>query len=305
MPAQAASGRDGSALTSPLRPVVGVTRHPEGKATMRRNPRQGFTLIELLVVIAIIAILAAILFPVFARAREQARKTVCLSNLKQIGLAALMYVQDYDEQFPWLMQDDRTNNNSTGFSTGLPTGPPLWAVDLNNKRGLFMEYAFRPFIKNDGLFGCPTLRPDPVVIGADGQPVNAFGSYGYAFGGVGAVPSPRYDRIPLELFVRLIALNTPPLGPAFGPEYKTNNPQNYYISGQPIAVCNTPAESIIAFCNSYGAHMGLRDEMVVPPPFGAGNETGATLAVMVDGHAKYKTGKFVDLVKMVMHPMNR
>src|SRR5579872_3878616 len=64
---------------------------------MRR--RTGFTLIELLVVIAIIAILAAILFPVFARAREQARKTSCLSNLKQIGTASMMYAQDYDENY--------------------------------------------------------------------------------------------------------------------------------------------------------------------------------------------------------------
>ncbi|MDX1934819.1 MAG: DUF1559 domain-containing protein [Capsulimonadales bacterium] len=62
--------------------------------------RHGFTLIELLVVIAIIAILAAILFPVFAQAREKARQTSCLSNLKQMGLAVLMYVQDYDETFP-------------------------------------------------------------------------------------------------------------------------------------------------------------------------------------------------------------
>ena len=62
--------------------------------------RRGFTLIELLVVIAIIAILAAILFPVFARAREKARQTSCLSNLKQIGTAMMMYVQDYDEKFP-------------------------------------------------------------------------------------------------------------------------------------------------------------------------------------------------------------
>src|SRR5438094_9941222 len=62
--------------------------------------KRGFTLIELLVVIAIIAILAAILFPVFAQAREAARKTTCLSNEKQIGMGVLMYIQDYDEQFP-------------------------------------------------------------------------------------------------------------------------------------------------------------------------------------------------------------
>ncbi|MHB8994820.1 MAG: prepilin-type N-terminal cleavage/methylation domain-containing protein [Armatimonadota bacterium] len=62
--------------------------------------RRGFTLIELLVVIAIIAILAAILFPVFARAREKARQSSCLSNIKQIGLATMMYCQDYDETFP-------------------------------------------------------------------------------------------------------------------------------------------------------------------------------------------------------------
>ena len=66
---------------------------------MVREHRTGFTLIELLVVIAIIAILAAILFPVFAKAREKARTTACLSNLKQICLAELMYVQDYDEEF--------------------------------------------------------------------------------------------------------------------------------------------------------------------------------------------------------------
>src|SRR5690242_21003145 len=66
--------------------------HPSGK--------RGFTLIELLVVIAIIAILAAILFPVFAQAREKARATSCLSNLKQIGTGCMMYIQDYDETYP-------------------------------------------------------------------------------------------------------------------------------------------------------------------------------------------------------------
>src|ERR1051326_4334266 len=68
---------------------------------MPRTSRSAFTLIELLVVIAIIAILAAILFPVFAQAREKARQTSCLSNHKQYALATLMYIQDYDETFPY------------------------------------------------------------------------------------------------------------------------------------------------------------------------------------------------------------
>src|SRR3954447_724453 len=69
-------------------------------AVRTRRSRRGFTLIELLVVIAIIAILAAILFPVFAQAREKARQVGCLSNLKQMGTATMMYVQDYDETYP-------------------------------------------------------------------------------------------------------------------------------------------------------------------------------------------------------------
>src|SRR5437868_6204128 len=75
---------------------------PLGDGAMRRlwTHRRGFTLIELLVVIAIIAILAAILFPVFAQAREKARQTSCLSNLKQLSHAMLMYAGDYDELFP-------------------------------------------------------------------------------------------------------------------------------------------------------------------------------------------------------------
>src|SRR5438270_674257 len=74
-------------------------RSPVRRTTMRCN-RRGFTLIELLVVIAIIAILAAILFPVFAQAREKARQAACQSNLKQLGLAAMMYTQDYDGTYP-------------------------------------------------------------------------------------------------------------------------------------------------------------------------------------------------------------
>src|SRR4028119_1194142 len=91
------------------------------RETHRRKPliavrnSQGFTLIELLVVIAIIAILAAILFPVFARARESARKASCLSNLKQIGLGIMQYQQDYDEKFPMLHYNDSVGQEVRWF----------------------------------------------------------------------------------------------------------------------------------------------------------------------------------------------
>src|SRR5687767_15151350 len=74
--------------------------------TQHSTPNTAFTLIELLVVIAIIAIVAAILFPVFAQAREKARQASCQSNLRQLGLATLMYAQDYDEVFPLSQYSD-------------------------------------------------------------------------------------------------------------------------------------------------------------------------------------------------------
>ncbi len=104
---------------------------------------RAFTLIELLVVIAIIAILAAILFPVFGRARENARRTSCQSNLKQIGLGIMQYKQDFDERFPV----------EVVHATSNPVGPYGWAD------------AIQPYLKSVQLVQCPSdptaPHPDP------------------------------------------------------------------------------------------------------------------------------------------------
>ncbi len=108
--------------------------------------RKGFTLIELLVVIAIIAILAAILFPVFAKAREKANTASCSSNLKQIGLSVAMYSQDYDENLPMLKADVNATGTPPDITVGGLTSKNYWIVLLT------------PYIKNDQIWICPSTR---------------------------------------------------------------------------------------------------------------------------------------------------
>jgi len=127
--------------------------------------RRGFTLIELLVVIAIIAILAAILFPVFARAREKARQTSCLSNIKEIVLAQMMYIQDYDEKFQ-------------SWSEGCPGGI------------LYSSWLLQPYSQNTQLFDCPSVRrtimPDNPAPADNSQ--RGRGEYGFTYGYLAHVP---------------------------------------------------------------------------------------------------------------------
>lgn len=123
---------------------------------MRRRLQFGFTLIELLVVIAIIAILAAILFPVFAQAREKARSVSCLSNTRQFGTAIAMYVQDYDETYPFAFGWHRAVGWAFNYYHDVPadwlgTGPNY----LNMMRGVWAN-SIQPYIKNYGLYQCPS-----------------------------------------------------------------------------------------------------------------------------------------------------
>ena len=105
--------------------------------------KHAFTLIELLVVIAIIAILAAILFPVFAQAREKARATSCLSNLRQISTAMMMYVQDFDEKTAVTHHDLEAGETIANLYT--------WYQPL------------QPYIKNGGVFKCPSMNDAPTL----------------------------------------------------------------------------------------------------------------------------------------------
>lgn len=132
------------------------------------RPRRGFTLIELLVVIAIIAILASILFPVFARAREAARASSCVSNLKQISIATQMYAQDYDETVVPL-----SYNGAAGTTTPDNQGAFRWI------------WLLQPYMKNLALRKCPSDKSDP-----NGYDSPAGGFYGYY---VGLFPSYGYN----------------------------------------------------------------------------------------------------------------
>ncbi len=125
--------------------------------TVSSQSRKGFTLIELLVVIAIIAILAAILFPVFQKVRENARKTSCLSNQKQIGLATVQYVQDSDETFPPSQVWNNSNPANPIVGTGIGTIVNSENGTSRTGNGIPVGFfdAIQPYVKSLQVMHCP------------------------------------------------------------------------------------------------------------------------------------------------------
>jgi len=151
-----------------------------------RTSKSAFTLIELLVVIAIIAILAAILFPVFAQARAKARQASCLSNEKQLAIASLMYVQDYDETF----YPHRFNCKNNGafaicpdYLNGSIANSYKLANDPNSGSRLYWIFLLKPYIKNTQVFVCTNNPVAFTLTSGSDHLFNAPGAVGLDYGG--------------------------------------------------------------------------------------------------------------------------
>lgn len=143
---------------------------------MRQNKVSGFTLIELLVVIAIIAVLAAIIFPTFAQARRKSYQSTCLSNLKQIGAATLMYAQDYNDHFPF-----GCDNTDHLLEASWPDTE--WADDIANMK--LMPEVLLPYTKSKAVWHCPadigfTITGLSLEYELDGRP-SAFEKFGMSY----------------------------------------------------------------------------------------------------------------------------
>jgi prepilin-type N-terminal cleavage/methylation domain-containing protein/prepilin-type processing-associated H-X9-DG protein len=153
-----------------------------------KSRRLAFTLIELLVVIAIIAILAAILFPVFAQARDKARQAACLSNLRQAGTGLSMYAQDYDEHLPnccregrawaWFGSDFTSTCAQDGISKSTPKDTYLGPVQSPPR---YVQELLNPYAKNADIWFCPSVGKDRFFDGSSKNPTFGFNGTTYSW----------------------------------------------------------------------------------------------------------------------------
>lgn len=226
------------------------------QSTKHPFARTAFTLIELLVVIAIIAILAAILFPAFARARDNARRASCMNNMKQIGLGIMQYTQDYDEKLPLHCANGTTGG---GGSSIIDFANPIVGQGANTNN---VYYAIYPYTKSWGILVCPSAKLYTTAPYAAYQP-NPNSAASYAINGV---------------------------------FFNTDGSGNTHIVRTPLAAISQPASRLLLqerdiitnIESSYPNHAGsgqFREWMAAS--FSNNHFEGGSL-LYADGHAKWK-----------------
>ena len=226
--------------------------------------KKGFTLIELLVVIAIIAILAAILFPVFQKVRENARKTVCASNEKQIALAFTQYVQDSDEAFPALTHGQDNH---------------------------FWPEVIYPYIKSEAVFICPD---DPNITASPHDMVSCVGGYGYCDNeSYGMNPSlEQFDPSANSKGITLAAINYPSDLCLLAENYAT------YVAGQGFGGYGQGVTGSHSDFGKFGIPViwySGTDTPVVSDPIGLhGNTFGTVFATPIARHTGFANIIFSD-----------
>ena len=235
------------------------------------NTKTAFTLIELLVVIAIIAILAAILFPVFARARENARRSSCQSNLKQLGLAIRQYTQDYDEAFPGAVVNLGAGSTDDQFPGG------RWSGDY-----LFWPQITFPYHKSLQIFRCPSSAKnnnDTAAPYSGNYGVNGLISptYGYAPAKLAAVTFPSSTYLCMDAGPYRIT----PFIPGSGSNVSTVTAPNGYYWYLPGSKALAPATT------TYAIYPDLESD------FEGGRHFGGVNVAFADGHVKWLKSEVV------------
>ena len=245
---------------------------------------RGFTLIELLVVIAIIAILAAILFPVFAKAREKARQGSCLSNEKQIGVALMQYVQDYDETYPqsYYYLNPAVGGAAGYFQWSYTTQPYIrnWQIFVcpgDKNRGLAPTNDFDyqapriSYISNEVLMGRPRAHFQAVPMAAVDAPagliaVSEITDYPFAIGGSSGIS---------------------------GYAYKSHRPMNHTVPWNNDSAASPPyrqvtvAEAQAAFAAAQAATAPMGEEQPHIRYISPDRHNGGANYQFADGHAKW------------------